>query len=588
VNIRQMQGFLVLVLLSGAWALPAVAAEEQVPVSDVLMQALTDELGRALTLQMEDLEKPYFGEFDVRDAVDYQISAEYGALTSSERDRSRRFSCSLRVGSQELDNTNFSGDSSYYFGGYGVGRASLPLDDDYLALRQAIWRAADADYKEAVETLTKKRAYMKNKTIEDRPNDFSPAPVAEYHAPAVPLDFDRAQWEENLQALSARFCKYEQVQDSGVRLILSAGNKYTVNSDGTRVQDSRCRTLLTITANVQDDDGMRFSGHRSYVGASPADFPPLEQIQKDIDELVSELTTAMKAPVLERYTGPVLFDARPAAQLFQTLLADGVAGRPDPLGEGRRSPLERDSLEKKLGMTILPKSFDVWDDPTIERCEGKVLLGAYPYDDEGVAAQRVDLVAGGKLSDMCMSRAPIKKLSGSNGHGRRPASGGDVKANIGCLYVKDDDGVPEAQLKEALIEAARDAGLEFGVRIKSLKQLTSVSDRREMMTMIMGLARGGGRSLVTDPVLAYKVYVKDGHEEPFRVGQFGRFDVRDLKHILAAGDKLHASNFLGVSLSGATPPASIICPAVLFEELELSKNDQEQDKPPLLKAPAFR
>ena len=581
-------------MLSAAWAGTAVVAEEKLPESGPLMMALVDELQRAMKLQMEDLEKPYFIQLDVDDSIIYQMQAEYGALTGSEKDRSRRLNCQARVGSAELDNTNFAGDGGGFFLGGGRGRrgrsSSLPLDDDYLAIRQAIWQVADGEYKEAVETLTKKRAYLKDKNIADRPNDFSPAKTAEQIGPIAVLKFDRALWEKNVQKISGHFKKYQQVQASSVQLMAGAGNTYLVNSEGTRIRYADAKAILTINVEVQAEDGMRLPSTKRYAGSSTADFPPMERIVKDIDALVTELTAAMKAPELERYSGPVLFDDLAAAQLFQALLADGVAGRPDTIGEERRNPFDKGSLEKKLGTQILPKSFQVWDDPKVDKLDGQVLLGHYEYDDQGIPVERVDLVKDGKLEKLCLSRSPIKKLSGTNGHGRRGSGGGGVQANIGCLFIKSNDGVSDEKLKEALIDAAKEAGLEYGVRIKSLSSGSGMGggDMRRMMRLLSG---GGGGEGVTvgSPVATYKVFVEDGREEPFRGCEFGPIRMTELKRIAAAGEKQRVYNTLGGgSFGGASAPSTIIAPAVLFPEIELAKSEEEHDKPPILEAPASR
>jgi TldD protein len=584
------QGFRLIVVatIGLAWAGPAPAADEALPDSDVLMRALADELSRSMKLQMEDLEQPYFIQFSVDDALFYQLSAEYGALTASDRDRSRDFQCQVRVGSQELDNTNFADSMSVIFGGGGAGgQASLPTDDDYVAIRQAIWRATDGDYKDAVETLTKKKAYMRDKNIVDRSNDFSAAEPVEHVEPSAVLRFDRAEWEENLKRISGHFKTHEQVQESGARLYVGAGNTYVVNSEGSRLRVADSGVLLLVTAQVQADDGMRISDSRSYTGETVGDFPSVEDILDDVDKMVAEMTAVMDAPVIDYYTGPVLFDGVSAAQMFQTMLAGGLAGKPDPVGEQRRRTEGTESLENKLGTRVLPRSFQVWDDPTIKKHGDDVLLGHYRYDDEGVAARRVELVAKGKLENLCMSRAPIRKLSGTNGHGRRAQGVGTPQAAIGCLFIEDDQGVPDDELKAALIEAAQDAGLEYGVRIKSIRSPGIASSRSDLISMILRAQRGRGGGL-GDPVIAYKVYVDDGREEPFRGCEFGSFEVTDLKRIAAAGDTPKVYNYIGVGFGGTTPPSSIIAPPVLFEDLELAKIQQEHDKQPLLKAPAFR
>ncbi len=295
----------------------------------------------------------------------------------------------------------------------------------------------------------------------------------------------------------------------------------------------------------------------------------------------------MDAPIIESYTGPVLFDGVASGQVFRKLLGDGVAGSVTPVGTKRRSATGAGSLEKKIGQRVLPKSFQVYDDPTVEKFDGVVLFGHYRYDDEGVEARRVDIVSNGVLKDMDMSRVPTKKLSGTNGHGRRSPGGGTVKASIGCLFVQDDDAVSDAELKAALIEAAKDEGLEYGLRITSLRSAGITSSQSDIFAFFMRMQRGQQAGL-GDPVFAHKVYVDDGHEELVRGMEFEPVEVRNLKKILAASDTRTVYNYIGIGFAGATPPSTIIAPAVLFEELELHKIEQEHDKLPILKTPASR
>jgi hypothetical protein len=161
---------------------------------------------------------------------------------------------------------------------------------------------------------------------------------------------------------------------------------------------------------------------------------------------------------------------------------------------------------------------------------------------------------------------------------------------IGCLFIHDTAAVPDAELKAALIAAAKDAGLEYGVRIKSIRSGTMRSPPSDMLPPVGRRQRGGGVGAVRvgDPVLAYKVYVADGHEEPIRGFEIASLELSSLKKIIAAGDRPCVFNYVGLSLGGAAGLSSIVAPPVLFEELELSKIQQEQDTPPILKAPAFR
>src|SRR5204862_7090626 len=101
------------------------------------------------------------------------------------------------------------------------------------------------------------------------------------------------------------------------------------------------------------------------------------------------------------------------------LLARGIAGQADPVGSPRRGPAGADDLEKLLGKRILPTTFQIYDDPRPSRLQDTPLAGHYLMDDEGIPAERVEIVTNGKLQGMLMSRAPTKRFGASNGHGRR-------------------------------------------------------------------------------------------------------------------------------------------------------------------------
>ena len=586
-----MKRCVVALLFSAMMTLPVLAVET-LPDSKELMRALTDEIKRSMNLQMEDLEKPYFIQYTVDDSLAYQLTANYGAITSSDRHRSREFYSQTRVGSYELDNTNFTEETGGFFRffggrGGGGGRASLPLDEDYTAIRQSIWWATDQDYKGAVETLTKKRAYMRDKTLEDRPHDFSKASVVEHLEATAKIDFDRAAWEKKLKKMSLQFNKHPQIQDSKVQLFVAAGNTYTVNTEGTRLRTARTGTLLIISAELQAEDGMKISDNWDYYGPTPQDLPPVDKILPDINRAVDLLTKVAKAPVLERYTGPVLFDGIASPKMFRTMMAEGVAGQVDPVGTQRRQLTGAGSLEKKLGQRILPASFQVYDDPTVRKMGNTPLLGHYRYDDEGVQAERVNLVVDGVLKNMVLSRAPTRKLSGSNGHARRVPGSGTVQAAVGCLLVTDNEGVENKELKDKLIELVGEEGLDYGLRIASIRTAGIGSSRMDLFASFMRMQQRGGQQNLGDPIYAYKIY-PDGREELVRGLEFGQVKPRDLKHIAAAGTTPAVYNYIGIGFGGATPATSIAAPPVLFEELELSKIEQEQEKLPILKTPLKR
>jgi len=569
-----MPTLLLRTLLTGVCAAGMSVALSSEPELDSIFKALNDELQRSMSLRLEDLDAPYFIQCAVDDTTIEQVVAIYGALTRAQPSRSRILYTQVRVGSFDLDNSNFI---------RGARRSSsdLPLDDDYMALRQVIWRATDSHYKGAVETLTQKRAYLKDRTIEDRPNDFTRANAVTAIQERVHFSFDGQAWEDYARRISAKFAEHRHIQNSETRLTAGVENRYLLNSEGSRLRYGISEALLRITAVVQADDGERLSDQLVYFGVTPAQLPPIDKVFADIQSLADRLARMLHAPVLKDYTGPVLIDGAASPQLFRQLLARGIAGQADAVGSPRRNVGGIDSLESRLGKRILPTTFVVYDDPRPREFQGTSLAGHYLIDDEGVPAQRVDIVTNGKLQGMLMSRAPTKYFSQSNGHGRRSSSE-MPRSMVGCLYVESADAKSPEALKKALIKAADDEGLEFGLRISGLRS----PDSRDTAGPRSGRGGGGGggRGAVGDPISVYKVYVADGREELVRGCEFRSLDERNMRRILAAGNV----SFVDNNALSSVPSSSVIAPAVLFEEMELARIDRESEKKPIIEAPHAR
>jgi hypothetical protein len=398
------------------------------------------------------------------------------------------------------------------------------------------------------------------------------------HLEEVPeLQVDDEIWVERVRHASACFQEYAEVLESQADFQATCGTQWIVTSEGTRLRTAELLFQLQVRAQVQAEDGMLLNDSRSYLARSLDGLPSKEEVAADVEGMMQGLRALRSAPRLDSYIGPVLFDGMAATQVFQALLAGGLAGRVDPVGMPRSSSSAADNLERKLGRRILPDGFRVYDDPTVESAGGKPLLGHYLFDDEGVKARRVELVEDGILQDILLSRSPTKKRSGSNGHGRQDASG-SVEAGIACLFVEAAGALPNEEMGAALREETEAQDLEFGIRVSELRAL----DAGLPPSVLRYLLSRSGSGQLNDPLYAYKVY-PDGREELVRGLEFGEVTVRHLRDILTAGATPTVNN--AASLGTA---ATLVAPPVLFEELELQRIEQELDKPPLLPPPHLR
>lgn len=160
----------------------SVGAEE-----DVVMRAMQDELERSMAvLQLEELERPYFIAYRVRESSGVQASAEFGALVSSSVRKNRTLAVEVRVGDYEFDNTTARG---------RIRSEVLPLDDNYQELRREIWLETGEAYKQALEDLSDKRASLQNQRRMDALSDFSKEEVVAMRDTAPLAVLDRAEAE---------------------------------------------------------------------------------------------------------------------------------------------------------------------------------------------------------------------------------------------------------------------------------------------------------------------------------------------------------------------------------------------------------
>ncbi|MCZ6602752.1 MAG: metallopeptidase TldD-related protein, partial [Planctomycetota bacterium] len=91
--------------------------------------------------------------------------------------------------------------------------------------------------------------------------------------------------------------------------------------------------------------------------------------------------------------------------------------------------------------------------------------------------------------------------------------------------------------------------------------------------------RGGN---MESRLVAYRVYVEDGREEPTRGLMIQELSAATLRDIVAAGETQAVSH---VSRAGVM--ASIVAPAVLVEEIDLRKPPRQRAKKPYIEHPAF-
>jgi len=128
--------------------------------ADHVLAAMKQELNRSFQNFKKGSVPPYFLSYQLTDNRALQIIGSFGTLTSVDDHRTRLLDIDLRVGDYALDNTHplRGGDFSFPDFGDPVERETIPLENDSLPLRMALWYATEKKYKHAVERLAQVRA----------------------------------------------------------------------------------------------------------------------------------------------------------------------------------------------------------------------------------------------------------------------------------------------------------------------------------------------------------------------------------------------------------------------------------------------
>jgi TldD protein len=555
---------------------------------DSQLRAMSDEINRSKTLKLNDLDKPYFIQYSSDDAEQMAISASLGGLTHSERFHLRRPSAVVRVGSYAFDNTN-----SIYS---AIGRLGLfPLDDDYQVMRTSLWQSTDALYKAATGQITAKRNALREISEPDKTPDLAPAKAVHILDPVLRAEVDLQAWEGLARNVSAGFVSHPAVLNSSVRVQIISSTYRLVNSEGTVVRIPETLNEIQIRASSKAADGQPVWNHEFFVAPRPSGFPKKEELTKAVDLVAAQTETLTKAPLGEDYTGPVLFEQEAAAQMMAEVLADAVALRRKPLappGSNERARMLDSVWISRTGSKVAPDWLSVFDDPLQKTYGGKTLAGYYRVDDEGVPAQRVQLIDKGTLRGFLSSRLPVRNVNGSNGHGRLPGGFGSEAAVLGNLFVEAAQRVPEAQLKATLIEKVKSAGLQYGLIIKRL-DFPSTATLTDLQSMAVQLRNSGAARTLDPPLLAYRVF-PDGREELVRGLRFREFSAKDLRDLDAASDQPYVFNYVndGSSLNIAdlrseATTSSVVCPSLLLDSVELTRAENEAGAPPVVPPPSL-
>ncbi len=575
--------------------------------SDKTLAAMQDELDRSrqrleLTIPgTGEPARPYYIQYRILDLDVRTIVAEFGSLISSTSGRNRIMSVDVRVGNYNLDSSNFITDEG--FSGFLGSTGTVGIDRDYDSLRQDLWLASDQAFKAAVENLSKKQAFVSRLAKAPSIPDFSPAPPTVSVEPLREPDWTSRNWEQEAKSVSAALRAFPQLHSSRVTYHLIYTTSYLLNSEGTKIRANRSLAAVEASMETVSDDGMPLHNYLAVYRSRPDQLPAADAVRKDLEQAGEQLITLRVSPPAADYDGPIFFEAPAAGSLLAQMLGPSLSGARGPLAtqSGFEQLMDRlggrSEWTGKLGTRVLPASVSLVDDPTAKQFGGQDLLGTYAVDEEGVKAQRAQVIEKGILLDLLMSRRPGPDLVQSNGHGRA-AYLADARPLISNLFFTSTDAESPANLKKKFLDACKQSGNKWCLVVRAMDNpVLGVREQDDLSEIVVGAASGAatGDRL---PLLVYRVNVDDGKESLVRGARLAGLTLRSMRNIAGIGSdstpfnftQSQQAGFAGTALaafgsSDSGVPATVIAPSLLFDDVEVHGARGEPERLPLVPPP---
>ncbi len=538
---------------------------------DPLMTILEKELNREFETLKKAQVPAYFISYYVDD-IDYAtLNASFGSLIQSTSNKNRVLATRVRVGDYMFDNTHpMSLRESGYMPQGSLGPVMLPTENDDLALRFNLWRATQNEYKQAMQAYKMiKNSPTANDPATKKVADFSIEKPATHYDPPLPEfkeSFNHSEWEEKIKKYSKPFLKNADLIEGDVMFRFTSERKYFISTEGSKIVQNTTAAYINVSASIRANDGDIVPLHLSYYAPLPNGLPNDEKIIKDVENMMQVLTQLKSAPLAEPYSGPAILLAQTAGVFFHEIFGHRI--------EGHRLKNEYDgqTFKAKLNETVLPKTLNVYFDPTQKEIGGQPVNGWYEYDDEGIKSRRVNVVEKGILKTFLMSRTPLDNIVQSNGHGRASVGASPVSRQSN-LVVETSKAVSFNDLRKMLIKECKNQGKPYGYFFKEVVGGFTVTDRYNP------------NAFNIFPTVVYRIYADGRPDELVRgVDLIGTPLAMFAEIQAAANDRDVFIGFCGAE-SGSVP-VSATSPSLFVRRIETQKKPRQHQETTLIARPA--
>ena len=546
--------------------LSATLGTENVDSAPIL-SAMELELSRSMRgLRVPGSPPPYYMLYALRRTESSVLCAAHGSLLKRRSSVIPQLYVELRVGNHRFDNVVDGGLDDQAEDRESADWVDAPDDLDPTALRIALWKLSQIKFDEALQDYYEHKKMLVSEFVRDAKESFTrEAPVVHLEDfSAEPLISDDVA--PRLTDISKKFLDHPEIFDPAVELRVDRQKRWLVSSDGTRVVTEDYYVNFSVQAWILSPDGVYLEASRHF-RRRVAEIPEKERMESLVDAVIAELKELAVAETLGSFVGPALLSGQAASTMFHEALGHRLEGeRLVARGETR-------TFANKLGERILPKGFHVFDDPTLKNEKGEPWWGSYRVDDQGVLAQRAELVRDGLLCGYLRSRTPSLDGGPSNGHARHDGLQRPM-ARMANLVVEYEDRSSKSweDLERELIELARSQGRPHALTIRWIRAGETSTNSYDFQVFKGELAH------------VEIIDVQTGERRRLQDVELIGTPLSALQRIRSAGGASAMDEGYCYAESGSVPVAGA-APALLLTEVELQQRSTTGHHDPLLPPP---
>ncbi len=386
----------------------------------------------------ETIHTPFFSSVSLRDLETYHIEVANGGLVSRDfnPDHASHGRVEVRMGDYALG------------GGMGSASFGLPRDFDKYSSLLRIWESINEGFWECVDDFgSRNLSAIGSKNQREKYAFFSKEGANQFIGSEHKIDVDLPKLEDMLKQVSRNIID-KSLFKSEISFKVKREGKYLVNSEGSRLFFDYMRYSVCIDLESVDlERGIILPHSKVFYALNSNQLPTYETLMAAGEQVKKELADIIKSPIQKNGSFPVIMDSENHGVLWHEVIGHALEGHRMQDDENNIFGSKSCIFLGKIGQKVAPDFISIEDDPTIANRDG-----FYPYDDEGVLAQKVCLIENGILRNYLHSRASAAFFkTSSNGHARSSA-GNDPVARMSNLVIHSSNEVPFEQLKENLIK----------------------------------------------------------------------------------------------------------------------------------------